>query len=214
MMSSPTQSRLRGRLGETGWTRARAIASLGMVFGLGAVGTMAAWSDTATATTGMFTTNSVNIQMELNGDRPTHQFTTLKQINLGRGNTTAGMLAVKNTGSDTFNYVVATATADDGTATYGGASASILAQNLFVTVRDGGTVSGSGPTATCTGGTVLGTADKALALGNAPLLPTSANLTVNATQNLCVQVKVNPNAPKEARMSSVSVRFNFTATKA
>lgn len=67
-MSSPTPTRspvarLRGHLGETGWTRTRAVLSLGMVFGLGAVGTMAAWSDTATATTGMFSTSSVNVQM-------------------------------------------------------------------------------------------------------------------------------------------------------
>jgi len=214
MMSSPTQSRLRGRLGETGWTRARAIASLGMVFGLGAVGTMAAWSDTATATTGMFSTSAVNIKMTLNNDRPTHQFVTLKQINMNRGNTTAGMLDVKNTGSDAFTYIVGTAVADNGTATYGGASASVLAQNLLVTVRKGGTVSGTGPAATCTGGTVVGTADKALALGTtAGFLPTSSAMAVNSTESLCVQVKVNPNAPKEARMAAVSVRFNFTATK-
>ncbi|NKX08478.1 hypothetical protein GS944_16150 [Rhodococcus hoagii] len=32
------------------WTRTRAVLSLGMVLGLGAVGTMAAWSGSATAT--------------------------------------------------------------------------------------------------------------------------------------------------------------------
>ncbi|EGD54975.1 hypothetical protein SCNU_10606 [Gordonia neofelifaecis NRRL B-59395] len=203
-------SRLHRVLGDTGWTRARAIASLGMVFGLGAVGTMAAWSDTATASTGMFETSAVNVQMKVNDNRPVYNFVSLKKINLARGATTAGMLAVKNTGSDAFNYATGVDTADNGTATYGGASASVFAQNLLVTVRKGGTVSGD----TCTGGTVLGTADTPLVIGSKALVPTTGPLAVNATDDLCIQVKVNPNAPKEARMSAVSVKFKFTATKA
>lgn len=214
---NPTPSRraqLRQTLGENGWTRARAVASLGMVFGLGAVGTMAAWSDTATATTGMFETSAVNIRMTLNDVRPTYQFAAIKQINMARGATTAGILTVKNTGSDAFNYVVGTEVANNGTATYGSASAATLAQNLLVTVRKGGTVSGSGQTATCGGGILVGTADKPLALGTtAGFLPTSANVAVNGTEALCVQVKVKADAPKEARMAAVSVRLNFTATK-
>ncbi|WP_336793970.1 SipW-dependent-type signal peptide-containing protein [Gordonia malaquae] len=208
-MSSPTQSRLRGRLGETGWTRARAIASLGMVFGLGAVGTMAAWSDTATATTGMFTTNSINIQMKVNDNRPIYNFTSLKKINMARGATTSGVLEVKNTGSHPFTYVMSVDTANNGTATYGSASAAVFAQNLLVTVSKGGTKSGD----TCTGGTTLGTADKPLVLGSTALVPTTGPLAVNASDNLCVQVKVNPNAPKEARMAAISAKFKLTATK-
>lgn len=130
-MSTPTESRLRGRLGATGWTRARAIASLGMVFGLGAVGTMAAWSDTATATTGMFSTNAVNIKMTVNDNRPVYNFVGLKKINMARGATTAGLLTVKNTGSDAFTYAMGVDIANNGTATYGGASAAIFAQNLL-----------------------------------------------------------------------------------
>ncbi|MEJ9078644.1 SipW-dependent-type signal peptide-containing protein [Gordonia malaquae] len=208
-MSSPTQSRLRGRLGETGWTRARAIASLGMVFGLGAVGTMAAWSDTATATTGMFTTSSINIQMKVNDNRPIYNFTSLKKINMARGATTSGVLEVKNTGSHPFTYVMSVDTANNGTATYGSASAAVFAQNLLVTVSKGGTKSGD----TCTGGTTLGTADKPLVLGSTALVPTTGPLAVNASDNLCVQVKVNPNAPKEARMAAISAKFKLTATK-
>ena len=45
--------------------------------GLGAVGTMAAWSDSATATTGMFSTSSV--QLKVDNQRPAHQFTELKR---------------------------------------------------------------------------------------------------------------------------------------
>ena len=70
-------ARVRSRLGETGWIRTRAVLSLGMVLGLGAVGTMAAWSDSATATTGMFSTSSV--QLKVDNQRPAHQFTELKR---------------------------------------------------------------------------------------------------------------------------------------
>ncbi|NKW63306.1 hypothetical protein GS937_02055 [Rhodococcus hoagii] len=48
-------------------SRTRAVASLGIVLGLGAIGTLAAWSDTATATSGVFSTGSVSLT--LNGNR-------------------------------------------------------------------------------------------------------------------------------------------------
>lgn len=61
-------ARMGGRMSETAWIRTRAVLSLGMVLGLGAVGTMAAWSGSTTATSGMFSTGS--IRLELNGQHP------------------------------------------------------------------------------------------------------------------------------------------------
>lgn len=207
-MSTPTQSRLRGHLGEAGWTRARAIASLGMVFGLGAVGTMAAWSDTATATTGMFSTSSVSIQIQLDGNRPSHAFTSLNKINLARGGSTASMLPVQNTGSADFTYTMKATVADSGTATYGSASAATLASNLTVAVYSGATASAS----QCSGGTVI--ALKPLSLGNVDFWTAGRPVAESSAEDLCFQATVNSAAPLAARMAALSVKFNFEATQA
>ncbi|MBY4570882.1 hypothetical protein ACN95_12745 [Gordonia sihwensis] len=202
-------SRLRGRLGDTGWTRARAIASLGMVFGLGAVGTMAAWSDTATATTGMFSTAAVDVRMDLHGDRPTHQFASLAKLNLAKGATVAGMLPVNNIGGSDFDYTMKAVSADSGTATYGDANAGTFAQNLKVNVYRGGSSNGT----VCSGGTAIATG-KALTLGTTDIITTNQRVNKNTTDNLCFQITLDSNAPNSARMSALSVKFNFAATQA
>lgn len=212
-MSSPNPtlspgSRVRRNLGETGWTRTRALLSLGMVLGVGAVGTMAAWSDTATATTGMFETGAVNVQLKLNSQRPTYNFVALNKVNMARGASVAGMLPVNNTGSSDFDYTVKANSADAGTAAYGAASAATFAQNLNVKVYVGGSSNGT----TCTGGTQL--ADTALALGSVNVVGAGRRLDVAQSESLCFQVTVNANAPKAARMSALSIGFQFAATQA
>ncbi|ALG85704.1 SipW-dependent-type signal peptide-containing protein [Gordonia phthalatica] len=205
-MSSPHNTR--GRLGELAWTRTRAVLSLGMVFGLGAVGTMAAWSDTATATTGMFSTGSVNVELKLNSQHPTYAFEALDKLNLARGASVAGMLPVNNTGDADFDYVAKAVTADQGTAGYGSANAGVFAQNLTVTVFSGGTTDG----ATCSGGTQI--SSNALALGTTDIVSTSRRIAVGDTDRLCFQVALEADAPLAARMSALSVGFQFAATQA
>lgn len=213
----PARSGLRRRLGDTGWTRVRAIASLGMVFGLGAVGTMAAWSDTATATTGQFSTASVDVKVALDGKRPTMGFTTLNKINLAKGASTAAMLPVNNVGATNFTYTMKAVAANAGTlvpsagvsAASAVPSAAAFASNLTVTVYAGGSASSG----TCTGGTQIGSS--ALALGSPVNLVSSARpINAAATENLCIKATLNSNAPNTARLSSVSVDFQFAATQA
>ncbi|MGB3602568.1 SipW-dependent-type signal peptide-containing protein [Gordonia sp. (in: high G+C Gram-positive bacteria)] len=222
-MSSPhesgdtARSGLRRRLGETGWTRARAIASLGMVLGLGAVGTMAAWSDTASATTGQFSTASVDVKIALDSKRPTLGFTSLNKINLGKGDSTAAMLPVNNLGASNFTYTMKAVAADAGTFVPPAnvmpagtvPSASDFASNLTVTVYAGGSASGG----SCTGGTQIGTGT--MALGSPVNLVTTARpVNVAATENLCIQATLSSGAPVTARMSAVSIDFQFVATQA
>ncbi|MFC0316352.1 SipW-dependent-type signal peptide-containing protein [Gordonia phosphorivorans] len=214
-MSSPTPtpdkgSRVRRLVGETGWTRARAIASLGMVFGLGAVGTLAAWSDQAVATTGMFSTSAVNVQMELNGERPTTELAALSKTNLARGATLAGKLPVKNTGSAPFTYTIKALSEDNGTAGYGDASAAAFAQNLKVNVYRGATVVGT----TCSGGTAVNAGGTALGLGPVAISSASPTLAVGDSDDLCFQITLDSNAPIAARMSALSIDFQFVATQA
>lgn len=201
-------ARVRRFFGETGWTRTRAVLSLGMVFGLGTVGTMAAWSDTATATTGMFSTSSVNVQIKVNSQRPTYNFTSLNKINLALGASVAGMLPVNNTGDTNFTYTTKAITGDAGTATYGSANANTFASNLTVTVFAGGSSNGTA----CTGGSQV--ASKPLAVGSVDLISTARAITAGQTEQLCFQVAVSPSAPLAARMSALNVSFKFAATQA
>ncbi|NLG47962.1 SipW-dependent-type signal peptide-containing protein [Gordonia sp. (in: high G+C Gram-positive bacteria)] len=213
----PARSGLRRRLGDTGWTRVRAIASLGMVFGLGAVGTMAAWSDTATATTGQFSTASVDVKVALDGERPTLAFTSLDKINLAKGDSTSAMLPVNNVGATNFTYTMKAVAANAGTFVPPAGvspasavpSAADFASNLVVTVYAGGSASGG----TCTGGTQIGSS--ALTLGSPVNLVTTARpINKSATEDLCIKAALNSSAPNTTRMSSVSVDFQFAATQA
>ncbi|MDI9917165.1 SipW-dependent-type signal peptide-containing protein [Rhodococcus sp. IEGM 1379] len=198
-MSNNQQSRdnarfgsgMRGRLGETGWTRARAVLSLGMVLGLGAVGTMAAWSDSATATTGIFSTSSV--QMKVDNQRPTHQFTELKRNSMLPGSSEAGSLTVQNTGTVSFNWAVSAA------ATGSPALIGKLKVSLYQTGANNGT--------TCSG-PIIGTEQ---AFSGNPTLASGRTLAAGASEQVCVKVTVDSTAGATAQFKIANLGFNFTA---
>lgn len=200
-------SRTRQHLGDHKWTRTRAVLSLGMVFGLGAVGTMAAWSDTATATTGTFTTSAVNVELKLNSQHPVYQFAALSKINLTRGASVAGTLPVNNTGDADFTYTAKAVASDAGTAGYGSASAETFASNLTTRVFAGGTSNGS----TCSGGTEISATQ--LQVGSAKIIDTARRVNVGSTDQLCLQISLNSDAPLQARMSALQIGFEFAATQ-
>lgn len=88
--------------------RARALMSIGIVLGLGAVGTMAAWNDSSTATSGAFTTGLIDIKLgnpAVDANPPAFA-TALTSPNLGPGTTVSAPLVVSNSGSIGFNYTI------------------------------------------------------------------------------------------------------------
>jgi hypothetical protein len=80
-----------------------------------------------------------------------------------------------------------------------------LGAALKLTVRRGGTVSGS----TCTGGTLVGTAAATL---NGFDQPAGANLQTGQSANLCVQVTF-PTGTGVSAGSTSTVTFTFPATQ-
>lgn len=181
--------------GGNGWARTRAVLSVGMVLGLGAIGTLAAWSDSATATTGVFSTGS--IQLKLNGNNPNYAFTALSKTSVLQGGSVAGMLPVQNTGATNFSYVASMKANGDAT----------LAGNLDVVVYRGGSSDGT----TCTGGSQIGTGTLSTAT-DVPLISSGQTLNAAGTDNLCIKVTVKTAAPIDARMKAASAAFKFTAT--
>jgi predicted ribosomally synthesized peptide with SipW-like signal peptide len=175
----------------------RAIASLGIVLGLGAIGTLAAWSDTATATSGVFSTGSIDLQ--LNGDSgSTVGFTTLTKTGMMPGNSVAATLPVKNNGSGPFSYTMAASS-----------TSSALAQYLKVTVSTG-TSNGTA----CSGGTVIANNVALVSGGSANLIGTGRSLANGVSETLCFQVVLDSAAPTAAQNQTVNTSFNFNATTA
>ena len=99
--------------------RVRAVLALGTVLGLGALGTMAAWTDQSTATSGSFSTGTID--MKLGSSTPVDtdpaEFTTTFQMsNMAPGDSQDGTLLVSNAGSLRFSYALQTTATNDGTA--------------------------------------------------------------------------------------------------
>lgn len=180
------------RIGKPAWTRTRAVLSLGMVFGLGAVGTLAAWSDSATATTGVFSTSS--IRMKVDGQRPGHEFTALRKNSLLPGQSAAGSLTVQNTGSIDYTWTVSAAATG---------SAALIGK-LKVSVHSTGANNGS----TCTGPAL----SPAQTLTGNPTLASGQVLAAGGSAPVCVQVSVDASAGATEQFKVAAVGFNFTAT--
>lgn len=186
--------RMAGRISGHARTRTQAVLSLGIFLGLGAVGTLASWSDNASATSGVFSTGT--IEMKLDGSRPTHRFAALEKTSMLRGNSVAAMLPVQNTGTTNFSYVAKVITTGD----------SSLANSLTVAVRNGGSSNG----ATCAGGTPISSTTLST---KAPVdLVPARTLASKAQDTLCFQITLSPSAPDDTRMKSLSATFQFTAT--
>ena len=179
--------------------KARAIASLGIVLGLGAIGTLAAWSDSATATSGVFSTGSIDLQLNGNQGNPSaYAFATLTKTGMMPGDSVAATLPVQNTGTTPFNYTMVA-----------NATSSALAPQLKVLVSTG-TSNGT----TCTGGTVIANNLPLVSGGAANLIPTARPLAVGGSETLCFKVTLDPNAPVSVQNQTVNTSFNFNATTA
>lgn len=176
---------LRARLGEAGWTRTRAVLSLGMVLGLGAVGTMAAWTDSATATTGVFSTSSM--QLKVDGKTTDHQFAALDRQFENVGQTFAGVITVENAGTTEFTWEVTPGVVDD--AGYEG-----LATNMNVEVYPGG-LNGSGDG--CAGTTEITGA---------------RTLAAEASEQVCVKIGLTDYGEAD-RFKIGTLGLNFVATE-
>lgn len=178
--------------------RARAIMSIGIVLGLGAVGTLAAWSDTATATSGVFTTGRIDIQ--LNGSNAQATMSTLNKLNLVPGDTLAADIIVNNAGTVPFNYKI--------TAAASGASIGAVLSTSFYT----GTAAGN----ECTGSLVGTLAPMTLTAQPLKLSGTDANVPlgagVNAPMCMSVTMPLGTSVPDPAASGSINYSFEATST--
>ena len=192
---------------ESGWTRARAVLALGMVFGLGTVGTMAQWSQTVTAETGLFSSSAGTVEVTINGQNSNVVLSGIPQ--LGKGQSASTMVNLKNNGTANLKYSVDLAVAELGSGVdlkgQLAGNARKLRENMTVSLFAGATSNGT----TCTGGTQITTPSPPVTYTG---LRTDVALNAGVSDSYCVVASVSSNAPTDSRVARVGVTFSFNAS--
>ncbi|WP_072691599.1 SipW-dependent-type signal peptide-containing protein [Rhodococcus marinonascens] len=185
-------------------SKPRAVASLGIVLGLGAIGTLAAWSDTATATSGVFSTGSIDLQIDGEQGNP-YAFTEWSLSGLLPGERSSAKLPVTNTGSAPLTYTISAA-----------ASSSDVAPYMVFVLKDGD----PGASGNKCSGDTLGPVTWMEKGGSVEALDGPRTLGPGESENVCFQIRLHPDAKDTAGTNnsvegkSVDVSFNFNATTA
>lgn len=187
--------------------RVRALLSLGMVVGLGAVGTLAAWSDEATATA---TFSAGKLDLQLAGDADDEvALTSVSVSNMYPGSSWAGMINVANKGTLPFEYSLASSFADIDGGVLGAGVPATAGQpaypGLQVQVYSGGVVTNTATQGTCSGDLVGGGP-----LGGV-LFSERGPLNRDAFEDLCIRLSLPLEASNEMQGDSTKVTFTFNA---
>ncbi len=187
--------------------RVRALLSLGVVLGLGSVSTMAYWTDTATMSTGSFTSGSLDLRLQGNlagqgGDWTNADLAMSKMI---PGESVAVTVPVQRAGGSIgFRYgLSATAT---------GALAPYLRWDVAAGTAGAAGTSGSGLRTQHCSGAALSTANTLS--GDAVELVRDRALTGSAmSETLCLRVELPASAGNAAQAKSATASFVFDATQ-
>lgn len=172
--------------------RFRAVLSVGMVLGIGVVGTLALWSSTVTTNSGTFTTATISILAD-NSKSATIAFAP---NGLLPGKSAAKVITVSNAGTTALQYSAAVASSD------------ALGQGMTLTVVPNAAATNG----VCSAGTALTTGAAITAspvtfvTGRGPLA------AATGAENLCVQVTLPIGAPATVAGTSGTITLTFTGT--
>ena len=186
--------------------RVRALLCLGLLGGLATTTSLAAWTDDVDITGASFTAGTLDLTV--NNADPYTGATALGMTAMRPGSTSAQVLTVRNAGNVALKYTLVGGLSGANASSYATASA------LRLTVVLGGTVSGSGTTATCTGGTTLYGPTPLTATASTSLLGArpAATLAPAGTEALCFQISFDSAAPASLQGLPVDAVFTATAT--
>lgn len=174
----------------------RAVLSLGVLVGFGAVGTLAFWTDEATVTGGTFEAGTLDLALSGAENDPAGFTSSFALTNMLPGHSRAAVVTVENAGTTDFTY------------TASGTAPGALAPSLRFRVVPGGTVSGSGAAQTCTGGDP--TYDGRLGGGTRAVIPGNRPLASGVDETVCVQAYLPTGAESGQGLSTTST-FVFRA---
>jgi predicted ribosomally synthesized peptide with SipW-like signal peptide len=177
----------------------RSILAIGSVLGVGTVLTLAAWSDSGTATA-TFSTGTLDLQ--LNGADNVPDFVALDLTNMGDGASVTAPLTVKNNGTLRFGYTMSVAPVTPAT------DNNTLYQALHVVVK-------SATLATdCTAanwGNLTTTIVADTTIGSAAIA--SRTLTAGSSEVLCFQVTLPSGSNNNVQNKTTHVLMTFNATQ-
>jgi predicted ribosomally synthesized peptide with SipW-like signal peptide len=187
--------------------RIRAGLALGAVVGIGTVATLAAWSDTVTAT-GSFSTGTLDLK--LNDQDTTTALTSLAMTAAKPGDSTYALLTVRNGGTVNFGYNWTTSSTNTGSGTP--ALNSVLTVGVAsigtAAYPDTGTVPTCNATTYAAGTSVQGDA----ALSSNPAPATSRTLNTGRLEYLCVKAALPSSAAAGVQGQSSTMTMTVTAT--
>jgi predicted ribosomally synthesized peptide with SipW-like signal peptide len=179
----------------------RALLSLGVVVGVGATGTYAYWTDSVQVTGTTISTGTIDLKVN-NNDEVT-DFATMNVSTMVPGDSTAGVVTVRNSGTAPLHYFV--------DASPSNADGKGLGAALAVKVTGDAATSGPGRAVTCAGSALAGSGTEfaAALLGSAasPRL-----LAAGASETVCIQATLPTNAPASLQAATTDITFLFSGT--
>lgn len=173
-----------------GGGRVRAALSLGIVLGLGSVGTLAAWTNTATATSGEFRTGVIDLKLGPAPGSDSYAFNAFSGSGLLPGSTVQAPLEVRNSGDVPFKYSM-TAKATGNTD---------VAEQITLAVFENSNCSG-----VSTASVTLSTADQSMVTDRGPI-------ALSGVDTICVKATTGNFLYRSMQNQSINVVFSFTAT--
>ncbi len=196
--------------------RIRAVLALGTVLGLGAVGTMAYWTDTATMSTGSLSAGELDIGLDdtfLDGAGGSYPNSSIAVPSLVPGESIAFTVKVNNRGTTPLTYTAA-ATASGALATLNTApvtSANRLQWNVFVSgsATNSGSEAGGDRLGTCSGSQTY--APAVLGGASTTVIGTAQTIATGGSQNICIRVSLPTAAPNELQNTTATGLFVFDA---
>jgi predicted ribosomally synthesized peptide with SipW-like signal peptide len=187
-------------------TRVRALLCLGLVAGLFATGTYAYWTDDVTITGSTFTSGTLDLQVN-SSDSYTTTTLGMSSTPMVPGNTSAEVLTVKDNGTVPLKYTLTGGLAGTDAAAFNTAAA------LKLTVVSGGTRSGSGNAATCTGGTTIFGPTALTNVTTTAIIGTRRGpIAAGGTEALCFQITFDAAAPSTLQGKTATATFTATGT--
>jgi len=181
--------------------RVRALLALGMVLGLGVVGTLAAWQDTSAVTSGTFVAGSVDLSLRQGsassdgavGTNTAYSFSDFNGTGIAPGGVGVFKpLLVRNNGTLNFGYQIAVT----GTGTLVEDPAGL---NIGIYVSP-----------TCTATTTAGQIYSGKIGGAATAV---RSLAAAGTEQLCVRGWLDAAAPSTLQNQTGVIVFNFSAVQ-
>ncbi len=174
----------------------RLLLAAGIVLGLGTVGTLAAWTDSSTATSGSFSTGTIDIKIGATAgtavnNNPTAFTTSFVLTDMVPGSTVSTTLVVVNSGTAAFDYTIS------GSATNSGAGSDQLGSAMSIQIYAGSSCSG----------TVLNSPAKFTFSATA-----ARSLSAGANETLCFKATLPSTADTALQGTTTVGTFTFAAT--